>query len=132
MAALKTYLLRAVYDWAVENGFTPQLVVDTKASGVRVPPGHADDAGRIVLNIHPRALQGFGFDDNWIRFTARFGGTPYGVEVPLAAVRAIYARENGQGISFPSDSGDDGGDNQPPETGPTGGAHKRPGLRVVK
>ena len=128
MAALKTHLLRAVYDWAVENGFTPQIVVDTKGEGVRVPAGHADDAGRIVLNIHPRALQGFAFDDSWIRFTARFGGTPFGVEVPLAAVLAIYARENGQGISFPADEGGD----QPPETGPESGARKRPGLRVVK
>jgi stringent starvation protein B len=129
VTALKTYLLRAVYDWALENGHTPQIVVDTKADGVRVPAGHADAAGRIVLNIHPRALHGFAFDDSWIRFTARFGGTPFGVEVPLAAVLAVYARENGQGISFPAE---EGGDHQPPETGPEGGARKRPGLRVVK
>ena len=132
MAALKTHLLRAVYDWAVENGFTPQIVVDTKADGVRVPAGHADAAGRIVLNIHPRALQGFGFDDSWIRFTARFGGTPAGVEVPLAAVLAIYARENGQGISFPAEAGGDGGGDDAPAGGASAAVRKRPGLRVVK
>jgi stringent starvation protein B len=133
VAALKTHLLRAVYDWALENGFTPQIVVDSKAEGVRVPAGHADEAGRVVLNIHPRALQGFSFDDSWIRFTARFGGTPYGVEVPLAAVLAIYARENGQGISFPSGGAEQNGGHEPPESGPGGGTtRKRPGLRVVK
>jgi stringent starvation protein B len=132
VAALKVHLLRAVYDWAMESGFTPQIVVDTKAEGVRVPAGHADAAGRIVLNIHPRALQGFGFDDSGIRFTARFGGTPAGVEVPLAAVLAIYARENGQGISFPAEAGDDGGGDQTPEGSAGTGVRKRPGLRVVK
>jgi stringent starvation protein B len=132
MAALKTYLLRAVYDWAVESGCTPQVVVDANANGVRVPPGHADANGRIVLNIHPRALQGFSLDDRWLRFTARFGGTPFGVEVPLAAVLAIYARENGQGISFPHEGGNEGGEHEPPEGGAGGGGRKRPGLRVVK
>ena len=73
MAALRTHLLRAVYDWAVENGFTPHIVADTKAPGVRVPTGYADEAGRIVLNVHPHALQGFTFDDSWVRFSARWG-----------------------------------------------------------
>jgi stringent starvation protein B len=128
VAALKTHLLRAVYDWAVENGFTPNVVVDTRADGVRVPPGYADENGRMVLNIHPRAVHGFAFDDHWLRFSARFGGNPHGIEVPLAAILAVYARENGQGISFPT-----GGENADP-TPDDGGAstRKRPALKVVK
>lgn len=132
MAALKTHLLRAVYDWAVENGFTPHIVVDAKSPNVRVPPGYADESGRVVLNVHPRALQGFSFDDTWLRFSARFGGSPFNVEAPLNAVLAVYAKENGQGISFPADAepGDDT-DDSPPE--PNGGTpSKRPSLRIVK
>ena len=126
-AALKTHLLRAVYDWAVENGFTPHVVIDSKAAGVRVPPGHADDNGRVVLNVHPRALQGFSLDDNFLGFTARFSGTPFAVEAPLSAVIAIYAKENGQGVSFPEATADG-----PQEPGPDDSPRKRPSLRVVK
>jgi stringent starvation protein B len=130
VAALKTYLLRAVYDWAVDSGFTPHIVVDTKVAGVRAPAGYADEAGRIVFNVHPRAIQAFSFDDNWLRFSARFGGSAFAVEAPLAAVLAIYAKENGHGISLPADTE---GNVEPPEPGPDdGGAKKRPSLRVVK
>lgn len=133
MAALKIHLLRAVYDWAVENGHTPHIVVDATAAGARVPPGFADEAGRIVFNVHPRAVHAFAFDDHWLRFSARFGGKPYGVEVPTGAVLAVYAKENGHGISFPPDSVGEGGDPEPPPTGPDDGApRKRPSLRVVK
>lgn len=134
MAALKTHLMRAVYDWSLEAGLTPHIVVDTQAPGARVPPGYADAAGRVVLNVHPRALQGLTFDDAWVRFSARFGGVSQRVEVPLAAVIAIYAKENGQGISFP----ESGIDNATEDTGeqepdPTDGApRKRPSLRIVK
>jgi len=133
VAALKTHLLRAVYDWAVESGFTPHIVVDTKVQGARVPPGYADAAGRIVLNIHPRALHGFAFDDTWLRFSARFAGVSQPVEVPLNAVLAVYAKENGQGISFP-ESGADNTPEGPDEPDPTdgGSSRKRPSLRIVK
>ncbi len=132
MTALKTHLLRAVYDWAMQGGFTPHIVVETKAPGARVPLGYADKSGRMVLNIHPRALQGFTFDDTWIRFSARFGGVAQVVEVPLSAVLAIYAKENGQGISFPEPASE-GAAGEPREPDPTGGApRKRPSLRVIK
>lgn len=133
MAALKTHLLRAVYDWAVENGFTPHLIVDTTVSGVRAPSSYADQAGRIVFNIHPRALKGFSFDDQWLRFSARFGANSFAVETPLMAVLAIYAKENGQGISFPADAAGETTGGELPDPDQTGGApRKRPGLRVVK
>jgi stringent starvation protein B len=133
VAALKTHLLRAVYDWAVENGFTPHVVVDTQQAGVRVPPGYADENGRIVLNVHPRALQGFSFDDAWLRFSARFGGSPFNVETPLSAVLAVYAKENGQGISFPSGAdADEQPEAEPPDPTTGGTPTKRPSLRIVK
>ena len=63
-------------------------------------PGYVEN-GRIVLNIHPRAIHGFSFDHGGIRFSARFGGSPYVIDIPLAGLLAIYAKENGQGVSFP-------------------------------
>lgn len=133
MTPLKTYLFRAVRDWAVDNGFTPHVVVDARQPGVQVPERYVDN-GRIVLNIHPRAVHGYSQDDEWLRFAARFGGVSYAIEVPMAAVLAIYARENGQGVSFPVPGSEEGGpaDKTPPEPGdkpPRGG---RPILKVVK
>ena len=100
MTPLKLFLVRAVYDWAVENGFTPHLIVDASQPGVRVPSASVQE-GKIVLNVAPSAVQGFELDDRSVRFSARFGGKPFGIECPIVAVRAIYARENGQGVAFP-------------------------------
>ncbi len=132
MTPLKLYLIRAVYDWAVDGGFTPQVLVDAAAPGVRVPPAYVQD-GRIVLNIHPRAVGHFEFAEDRLRFSARFGGQSLAVEAPYAAVLAIYARENNQGITFPDTPAEDNrsaesGD-KPPEGKPPG---KGPSLRIVK
>ncbi len=125
--------MRAVYDWAVESGFTPHIVVNANAPGARVPVGYADAAGRIVLNVHPRALQGFTFDDTWLRFSARFNGVSQLVEAPLTAVLAVYAKENGQGISFPESNAEQAEGESQEEPDPTdGGSRKRPSLRIVK
>ena len=131
MTALKFYLTRAVYDWAVDNGLTPHIIVDTGAAGVVVPSGQIEN-GRIVLNIHPRAVHGFGFDETGIRFSARFGGRSFAVDVPLPALMAIYAKENGQGVSFPERD-------EPPQepAGTPRGAkaeprRKRPVLKRIK
>ena len=72
MTPLKLFLVRAVYDWAVENGFTPHLIVDASQPGVRVPSASVQE-GKIVLNVAPRAVQGFVLDDRSVRFSARFG-----------------------------------------------------------
>ncbi len=132
MIPLKTYLFRAVRDWAVDNGFTPHVVVDARQPGVQVPERYVEN-GRIVLNIHPRAVQGYAQDDEWLRFAARFGGASHAIEVPMHAVLAIYARENGQGVSFPAPGpGEDSPSKTPPEPDdkpPRGG---RPTLRIVK
>lgn len=130
MTPLKLYLMRAVHDWAVDNGFTPQVLVDATAAGVKVPTNYVQD-GRIVLNVHPRAVSHLEFSDDALRFSARFGTQSLRVEVPHAAVLAIYARENSQGITFPElpAAGEPGPDGTPPEGKPPG---KGPGLRIVK
>ncbi|WP_409309102.1 ClpXP protease specificity-enhancing factor [Pectobacterium sp. B1J-3] len=95
----RPYLLRAFYDWLLDNQLTPHLVVDVNLPDVMVPMEFARD-GQIVLNIAPRAVGGLELADDSVRFNARFGGVPRQVYVPMAAVLAIYARENGAGTMF--------------------------------
>ncbi|SQI43214.1 Stringent starvation protein B [Leminorella richardii] len=99
MTPRRPYLLRAVYDWLLDNGLTPYLVVDATAPNVMVPMEFVRD-GQIVLNIAPRSVGNLELGNDEIRFSARFGGVPRKVEVPLAAAMAIYARENGVGMAF--------------------------------
>lgn len=95
----RPYLLRAFYDWLLDNQLTPHLVVDVSLPGVMVLMEFARD-GQIVLNIAQRAVGGLELADDSVRFNARFGGIPRQVYVPMAAVLAIYARENGAGTMF--------------------------------
>lgn len=95
----RPYLLRAFYDWLLDNQLTLHLVVDVSLPGVMVPMEFARD-GQIVLNIASRAVGGLELADDSVRFNARFGGVPRQVYVPMAAVLAIYARENGAGAMF--------------------------------
>lgn len=128
MTSLKPYLLRAVYDWAMENGSTPHIAVDATYAGVQVPERYIE-GGRIVLNIQPNAIQGYQLTDEAISFSARFGGVAFNVYVPLPAVLAIYAKESGQGISFPEPTKNAEGGEPPPETPPP---KKGPTLKIVK
>lgn len=95
----RPYLLRAFYEWLLDNQLTPHLVVDVTLPGVLVPMEYARD-GQIVLNIAPRAVGNLELANDEVRFNARFGGVPRQVSVPLAAVLAIYVRENGAGTMF--------------------------------
>ena len=95
----RPYLLRAFYEWLLDNQLTPHLVVDVTLPDVQVPMEYARD-GQIVLNIAPRAVGNLELANDEVRFNARFGGIPRQVSVPLAAVLAIYARENGAGTMF--------------------------------
>lgn len=99
--SLKPYLLRALYDWAVDHEMTPQVLVDVGGSReeVIVPAAQVKD-GRIALNIHPRAVANLDMGNDYLAFSARFGGKAFAVRVPVAAVTAIFCRENGQGIAF--------------------------------
>ncbi|EJF32506.1 MULTISPECIES: ClpXP protease specificity-enhancing factor [Enterobacteriaceae] len=102
----RPYLLRAFYEWLLDNQLTPHLVVDITLPGVQVPMEYARD-GQIVLNIAPRAVGNLELANDEVRFNARFGGVPRQVNVPMAAVLAIYARENGAGTMFEPEAGYD-------------------------
>lgn len=102
MTSNRPYLLRAVHEWICDNGLTPHIVVDASKPGVEVPPQAVTD-GRVVLNLAPRAVTRLEIGNDVITFTARFGGVSRAVSVPVAAVQAIYARENGQGMLLAED-----------------------------
>lgn len=99
MSPRRPFLLRAFYEWLLDNQLTPHLVVDVNRHGVMVPMEFARD-GQIVLNIAPRAVGNLELGDDAVRFNARFGGVPRNVYVPISAVMAIYSRENGAGTMF--------------------------------
>jgi stringent starvation protein B len=95
----KPYLLRALYEWCTDNGYTPHLAVRVD-NQTRVPRQfvHNDE---IVLNISFEATSQLQMGNEWIEFSARFSGKAHKIEVQVANVLAIYARENGQGMAFP-------------------------------
>ena len=94
----KPYLLRALYDWCTDNGYTPYIVVVVDG-GTRVPMEFVKN-GEIVLNISFDATSHLKIDNDFVHFRARFGGVSRDIEVPIDNVSAIYARENGQGMAF--------------------------------
>ncbi len=104
MSSNRPYMLRAMHDWIGDNGMTPYVVVDASHPGVRVPP-QAIREGRVVLNIALCAVANLDLGNERIRCMARFGGVSQPVELPIAAVQAIYAHENGQGMMFPQEDG---------------------------
>ena len=95
----RPYLIRALYEWCTDNGFTPYLAV-TVDDSVRVPREYVKD-GQIVLNLGLEATSALQLGNDFIEFKARFGGTAREIVVPVHQVSAIYARENGQGMAFP-------------------------------
>lgn len=99
MTPRRPYMLRAFYEWLVDNDLTPHLVVSAELPGVRVPLEFVQD-GQIILNVAPRAVGNLELGNEAITFNARFSGRPHSVIVPLYAVQAIYARENGAGTMF--------------------------------
>jgi stringent starvation protein B len=137
----KPYLMRAIYDWCVDSGYTPYLSV-TVDSVTRVPMEYVKD-GQIVLNVGPVAVERFKLGNELIEFSARFNGAGRDISIPIGAVSAIYARENGQGLSFEvaaadaasigrapdSDESVGQGSELPPEPPRPSG---RPSLRRVK
>jgi stringent starvation protein B len=98
MASLKPYLLRAVFEWCVEDGYTP-YVTAAAVTGVRVPQAAVRD-GLITLNLSADAVHQFQMNDEQITFDARFSGKAFPVCIPVDAVVALFARENGEGLHF--------------------------------
>jgi len=97
--ATRPYLLRALHEWCTDNGYTPYVVVVVDET-VQVPLEFVKN-GEIVLNVSYDATSGMTLGNDYIEFKARFGGVPREIIVPVSRVMAIYARENGQGMSFP-------------------------------
>jgi len=136
MNSSRPYLLRALYEWIVDNDCTPHLLVNAEMSNVQVPAGYVND-GQIVLNVSPSAVRNLHMDNQGVSFEGRFGGVAHSLYIPSDAVMAIYARENGQGMVFeieppaaegsagPDDDGGPSGDEPPRPVG-------RPSLKVVK
>lgn len=132
MTSSRPYILRALYEWILENSCTPYILVNAYGEGVQVPQEHVKD-GQIVLNIAPAAVHDLQIFDEAIAFSGRFAGIPTPVYVPVGSVLGIYARENGQGMVFEPEKPDPS-----PSTPPPGIPKKsepkaaRPSLRVVK
>ncbi|MDP5070984.1 MAG: ClpXP protease specificity-enhancing factor [Congregibacter sp.] len=131
MNSSRPYLLRALYEWIVDNDCTPHVIVDATAPGVDVPVDYVKD-GQIVLNLSPSAVIELQLADDCVSFNGRFGGKPTDVFVPMAAILGIYARENGQGMAFePEERGGDPAPEGGKEPTPFRRAGK-PSLTVVK
>ncbi|HSB95394.1 MAG TPA: ClpXP protease specificity-enhancing factor [Spongiibacteraceae bacterium] len=126
--------MRALYEWIVDNGCTPYVVVNALRDDVQIPRAYVKD-GQIVLNVSPSAVIGLNLSNEGLMFNARFAGVAMDVYAPIGAVLGIYARENGQGMVFEAED-------NPPDQPPGGSAPmtpadkaekpKRPGLKVVK
>ena len=133
----RPYLIRAIYDWANDNAFTPFLLVDARGEGVVVPEQFVED-NSIVLNIAPSAVKDLHICDEFISFSARFAGKAQELFVPVQNVRAIYAKENGEGLVLPEDSTPktlvDGavGSDEKPSTAITGHSEKASPVASVK
>ena len=94
------YLLRAIHQWILDNDLTPHILVNAEAPNVDVPVQSVQN-GQIVLNIAPHAISNEIIDNEAISFSARFSGVVQSLYIPIKAVRAIYASENGEGMAFP-------------------------------
>jgi stringent starvation protein B len=135
-ASTTPYLIRAIWEWCVDNGFTPYIAVKVDAA-TRVPMEYVRN-GEIVLNISPDATRNLKIGNELIQFSARFNGVSREVSVPVATVGGIFAKENGQGLAFQTpeksgptlvspQSGDNGGGDKPKPPG-----NGRPNLQIVK
>jgi len=140
MTSSQPYLLRALNEWIVDNGFTPQILVDSTHPDLNIPDAvRAGD--KVVLNISPSAVRDLEIDNEYVSFVARFSGVSHAVLVPVEAVQAVYARENGQGMMFPEADQEDSGhsaESNETKTDSHSGKEKpgpkrgKPNLKVIK
>ena len=110
MIPKRPYFLRAFYDWITDNGLTTHLVIDANYQDVSVPQAFVEN-GKIVLNASMSAVQNLVLDDEYVSFSARFGGKPFNIYLPIFSILGIYAAENGEGIVLAEM---DGGEASPP------------------
>lgn len=132
MTSTRPYLIRAIYEWAQDNQLTPHILVDTTIPNVSVPGEFIED-NKIILNISGSAVKNLSLGDEYITFNARFAGVAREIFVPVVAVRAVYARENGMGIVLP-DEPESASDESTVERSPDASseAPKGPKLKVIK
>ena len=130
MTSNRPYLIRALYEWLVDNELTPYLLVDANRDSVHVPTRYVEE-GRIVLNVSPSAVRDLSLANDLIAFEARFGGSAFAISLPPDAVLGVYARENGKGMLFPEEGLSE--QPEPPQTDPPSPPpNGRPSLKVVK
>jgi len=136
LSSRRPFLIRALYDWVLDNDLTPHLLVAADAPGVNVPRQFVTEEGKITVNISPGAVRGLSLDNDLIHFSARFSGQNFNVSVPPGAVLALYARENGEGMLFGEveEGTAAAGDDTPPRGGgdDKDAKSKRSHLKVVK
>lgn len=129
MTSNRPYLLRALFEWIADNNLTPHILVEAGAEGVDVPD-QAVQKGKVILNIDNSAVRELDLGNEWLTFKARFSGNEHNVSVPIDAVLAIYAKENGQGMMFAGD--DETIPPTDPDSDPDIKPTKRPHLTIVK
>jgi len=126
MTSKKPYLIRACYDWIVDNNLTPYILVDANYPGLDIPMEHVN-GGRILLNVSSQACRGLHLENDKILFTTRFAGVATQIFVYPSAVLAIYAKENGEGMEFPEEKGE-----PPPPPDIKKPPRSKPSLKLVK
>jgi stringent starvation protein B len=129
----RPYLLRAMHEWISDSNQTPHIVVDASMEGVEVPRQYVQ-GGKIILNVSSNATSMLSLGNEVVRFRARFGAATYDVNVPIAAVLGIYARETGQGMIFSEADTPPQPPAPPSEPAPASTETKRtkPTLKVIK
>ncbi|OGT64932.1 MAG: hypothetical protein A3J38_05115 [Gammaproteobacteria bacterium RIFCSPHIGHO2_12_FULL_45_9] len=100
MKSNKPFLLRALHEWIIANGCTPYLLVNATIEGTVVPEQYVNAEGRIILDLSPQAIANLHMENTAIRFSARFSGIRHELYLPISAILAIYAKENGAGMTF--------------------------------
>jgi len=129
MSPSQPYLLRAIYDWIVDNQMTPYVLVNAENDVAQIPRDYVEN-GKIVLNVSPVAVNGLELGNEYVMFNARFAGKPMEVNFPVTAVLAIYAKENGQGMVFNETDETPPPDGSPDEDKKSG--KSKPNLKLVK
>ena len=130
MTSTRPYLLRALYEWMVDNDLTPHLLVDASLEHVEVPMQYIED-DKITLNITPSAVRDLEIGNDYLSFSARFSGKAENILAPIRSVLAIYAKENGEGMVFSDDNEFTEAEDAPGTTSaekPTG----KPSLKIGK
>lgn len=124
MTSSVPYLLRAIYDWILDNQCTPYLIVDALHQETSVPQEHVKD-GQIVLNISPQAIRDLQIENDSVQFSGRFAGIPHEIYAPIAAVLGIIAKENNEGMWFSRSEDDPDAPKPTTRQGP-------PSLKIVE